>query len=94
MSECQLINPVVNRWCREAQEHSDDFWARAAATLHWFRTWGQALLAWVLGDPRVSVAIPATSRAERIHENALAGEIGMLPPELRKYICQETERCL
>ena len=23
----------------EAQEHSDDFWARAAATLHWFRTW-------------------------------------------------------
>jgi acetyl-CoA synthetase-like protein len=39
MSECQLINPIVNRWCREAQEHGDDFWARAAATLHWFRTW-------------------------------------------------------
>jgi aryl-alcohol dehydrogenase-like predicted oxidoreductase len=57
-------------------------------------TWGQALLAWVLGDPRVSVAIPATSRAERIHENALAGEIGVLPPELRNYIRQETERCL
>src|SRR6266511_4536945 len=39
MTTCQLINPVVNRWCREAQEHHDDFWARAAATLHWFRTW-------------------------------------------------------
>src|ERR671925_901539 len=39
MSECQLINPVVNRWCREAQEHSDAFWARAAARLHWFRPW-------------------------------------------------------
>ena len=39
MSACQLINPIVNRWCREAQEHPDDFWARAAATLHWFRTW-------------------------------------------------------
>src|SRR5919108_3569917 len=39
MTACQLINPVVNRWCREAQEHPDDFWARAAATLHWFRTW-------------------------------------------------------
>ena len=39
MSDCQLINPIVNRCCREAQEHSDDFWARAAAELHWFRTW-------------------------------------------------------
>ena len=26
MTTCQLINPVVNRWCREAQEHHDDFW--------------------------------------------------------------------
>jgi aryl-alcohol dehydrogenase-like predicted oxidoreductase len=58
------------------------------------RTWGQALLAWVLGDPRVSVAIPATSRPERIEENALAGSIGVLPPELRRYIQLETERCL
>ena len=39
MTACQLINPVVNRWCRQAQEHPDDFWARAAAQLHWFRTW-------------------------------------------------------
>src|SRR5262245_18172222 len=38
MAECQLINPVVNRWCREAREHHDDFWARAATALHWFRT--------------------------------------------------------
>jgi aryl-alcohol dehydrogenase-like predicted oxidoreductase len=58
------------------------------------RTWGQALLAWVLGDPRVSVAIPATSRPERIEENALAGSIGALPQELREYIRKETERCL
>jgi aryl-alcohol dehydrogenase-like predicted oxidoreductase len=58
------------------------------------RTWGQALLAWVLGDSRVSVAIPATSRPERIEENALAGSIGVLPQELRDYIRQETERCL
>jgi aryl-alcohol dehydrogenase-like predicted oxidoreductase len=57
-------------------------------------TWGQALLAWVLGDPRVSVAIPATSRPERIAENALTGSIGVLPQELRDYIREETERCL
>src|SRR5918992_5262346 len=58
------------------------------------RTWGQALLAWVLSDTRVSVAIPATSRPERIEENAAAGSIGILPPELRDYIRGETERCL
>ncbi len=39
MTNVQLINPIVNRWCREAQEHPDAFWARAAAQLHWFRTW-------------------------------------------------------
>ena len=58
------------------------------------RTWGQALLAWVLGDARVSVAIPATSRPERVEENALAGSVGVLPTELREYIRKETERCL
>jgi acetyl-CoA synthetase len=39
MSACQLINPIVHRCCREAQEQSDAFWARAAAGLHWFRPW-------------------------------------------------------
>jgi aryl-alcohol dehydrogenase-like predicted oxidoreductase len=63
----------------------------AAYSIH---TWGQALLAWVLGDSRVSVAIPATSRPERIGENALAGSIGLLPQALRDYIRKETERCL
>ena len=58
------------------------------------KTWGQALLAWLLTDPRVSVPIPATSRPERIKENALAGSVGRLPQEMRDYIRKETERCL
>ncbi len=45
-------------------------------------------------DPRVSVVIPATSRPERIEENAVAGSVGHLPPELRDYIRKETERCI
>lgn len=57
-------------------------------------TWAQALLAWVLGDLRVSITIPATSRPEKINENAFAGVIGPLPQELRDYIREETERCL
>ena len=56
-------------------------------------TWAQALLAWVLGHPAITVVIPATSRPERIAENAVAGSIGQLPEELRDYIRTETERC-
>jgi diketogulonate reductase-like aldo/keto reductase len=37
-------------------------------------TWAQALLKYVLSDLRVTVAIPATSKAARVRENAAAGE--------------------
>jgi aryl-alcohol dehydrogenase-like predicted oxidoreductase len=49
-------------------------------------TWAQALLKWILSDPRVSCVIPATSRAERMRENALAGSPPWLDAEARAYV--------
>jgi aryl-alcohol dehydrogenase-like predicted oxidoreductase len=49
-------------------------------------TWAQALLKWVLSDPRVDVVIPATSRPERAADNARAGEPPWLPPEARELV--------
>jgi aryl-alcohol dehydrogenase-like predicted oxidoreductase len=49
-------------------------------------TWAQALLKWVLSDERVDVAIPATTRPERVRENAAAGTPPWFGPEERRYV--------
>lgn len=49
-------------------------------------TWAQALLKWILSDPRVHCAIPATSKPERVRENAKAGEPPWLDDEAREYV--------
>jgi aryl-alcohol dehydrogenase-like predicted oxidoreductase len=50
------------------------------------KTWPQALLKWVASDPRVSVVIPATSRAERMAENAAAGNPPWFDPDTRERV--------
>jgi len=50
------------------------------------QTWAQALLKWVLSDPRCHVAIPATSRAGRTTENAAAGDPPWFGPEERALV--------
>ena len=57
-------------------------------------TWAQALLAWVISDPRVTATIPTTTRPERIQENAQAAEAASMPQSFRDYIRSEAERCL
>lgn len=52
------------------------------------RTWPQALLKWILSDPRCHVAIPATSRPERAAENAAAGSGPWFGPEERAYVAK------
>ena len=52
------------------------------------RTWGQALLKWVLSDARCHVAIPATSRPERVRENAAAGAPPWFDEEARALVAR------
>jgi aryl-alcohol dehydrogenase-like predicted oxidoreductase len=49
-------------------------------------TWAQALLKWILSDPRVSCVIPATSRIEHARDNAAAGEPPWFDAETRDYV--------
>lgn len=49
-------------------------------------TWAQALLKWVVSDPRVDVTIPATSRPGRMTENAAAGNPPFFGPEERERV--------
>jgi len=50
------------------------------------KTWPQALLKWILSEPRVHCAIPATSRPERVRENAAAGDPPWLDAGARRLV--------
>lgn len=56
------------------------------------RTWAQALLKWALSDPRCHVAIPATSKPERMRDNAAAGTPPWFGEEERRYVARLAER--
>ena len=51
-------------------------------------TWSQALLKWILSDPRCHVAIPATSRPGRVLENAVGGSAPWFGSEERAYVAR------
>jgi diketogulonate reductase-like aldo/keto reductase len=55
-------------------------------------TWAQALLKWVLSDPRCQIAIPATSRPERMAENAAAGDPPWFGADERALVARLAER--
>ncbi|HEV2129454.1 MAG TPA: aldo/keto reductase [Longimicrobiaceae bacterium] len=49
-------------------------------------SWTQALLKWILSDPRCHVAIPATSSPRHMAENAAAGAPPWFGPEERRLV--------
>ncbi len=50
------------------------------------RTWAQALLKWILSDPRCHVAIPATSSEAHMGENAEAADPPWFGPDERALV--------
>jgi aryl-alcohol dehydrogenase-like predicted oxidoreductase len=55
-------------------------------------SWSQALLKWGLSEPRCHVAIPATSKPERMRDNAAAGAAPWFGEEERRYVARLAER--
>jgi len=51
-------------------------------------TWAQALLKWILSDPRCHTAIPATSKPQRVDENTAAGRLPWFGPGERAYVAK------
>jgi aryl-alcohol dehydrogenase-like predicted oxidoreductase len=51
-------------------------------------TWAQALLKWILSDPRVHCAIPATSSVEHMRENAAVGDPPWFDAAARDYVTE------
>jgi aryl-alcohol dehydrogenase-like predicted oxidoreductase len=51
-------------------------------------TWAQALLKWILSDPRVHCVVPATRRLQRVAENAAAGDPPWFDADTREYVAR------
>ena len=50
------------------------------------QTWSQALLKWILSDPRVTCVIPATSKLDHAQQNVAAGTPPWFGPHERAYV--------
>ncbi|HKX25505.1 MAG TPA: aldo/keto reductase [Actinomycetota bacterium] len=80
-----VMRPFAQRGLLRRQPSSRDLAPLASAGV---TTWPQALLKWILSDPRCHVAIPATSSPEHMAENAAAGRGPWLDPAQRDLVAR------
>ena len=55
------------------------------------RTWSDALLKWLLSDPRVTTVIPATANIQHARDNAAAGDPPWFGTTEREYVAHLAE---
>jgi diketogulonate reductase-like aldo/keto reductase len=55
------------------------------------KTWAQAVLKWIAGDPRVSTVLSATHDLDHVQENARAGDPPFFTPEQRALVVRIAE---
>ena len=80
-----VMRPFAQRGLLRRQPSARDLAPLASAGV---TTWPQALLKWILSDPRCHVAIPATSSPEHMAENAAAGRGPWLDPAQRDLVAR------
>jgi aryl-alcohol dehydrogenase-like predicted oxidoreductase len=66
--------------------------AMAELERHGVGSWTEALLRWILSDPRCHVVIPATSRVEAVRSNAAAADLPPLDGDTRELISRIATR--
>ncbi len=72
----------------ELMERSPGRLELAPLAQYGIQSWAQALLKWILSDPRCHVAIPATSSPEHMTQSAAAGTPPWLDQDARAYVAR------
>jgi aryl-alcohol dehydrogenase-like predicted oxidoreductase len=80
-----VMRPFAQGWLLRRQP---DRRALAPLEPYGVTSWPQALLRWILADPRCHVVIPATSRIEALRSNAAAAGQPPLDEDARALIAQ------
>jgi aryl-alcohol dehydrogenase-like predicted oxidoreductase len=80
-----VMRPLAQRGLLRRQPSVRDLAPLASSGV---TTWAQALLKWILSDPRCHVAIPATSSPEHMAENAAAGSVPWLDEDQRALVAR------